>query len=163
MIRVRTGSARDLESLHDLIGRIENFTPEEVEVARQVVAEGLGPRGEGGYRVLCAEDAAGALAGFACTGRVPLTEGTYDLYWIAVDPKARRLGVARRLMEAVEEELIGLGARQLYIETSGREAYRGARRLYEALGYEEVLRLPDFYRAGDDKLLYFKSFQPKPS
>src|SRR5947207_1196024 len=40
---------------------------------------------------------AGGLVGFACYGPVPMTQGTFDLYWIAVSPEARGTDVAKRL------------------------------------------------------------------
>lgn len=127
-------------------------------MARQVTADSFKKGENQGYRVLCAEGDNGSLVGYACFGQVPMTEGSYDLYWLAVDPSARRSGGGRLLLAAVEEELQALKARHLYIETSGRPAYEGARRLYESLGYRLAVRLVDFYRPGDDKYLYVKVF-----
>lgn len=153
---IRPGRPEDLGAIEALLGRIENFEPEEAEVARQVTADGLRQEGAQGYRIVCAEGDNDSLVGYACFGAVPMTEGTYDLYWLAVDPSARRLGVGRKLLAAVEEELRGQRGRRLYIETSGRETYREARRLYESFGCELAARLADFYRPGDDKYIYVK-------
>jgi len=37
-------------------------------------------------------DAEGRLVGWICWGPTPCTLGTYDLYWMAVDPAAQRGG-----------------------------------------------------------------------
>ena len=39
----------------------------------------------------------GAVLGYACFGPTPMTERTWDLYWIAVAPNAKRAGVGRAL------------------------------------------------------------------
>jgi ribosomal protein S18 acetylase RimI-like enzyme len=79
-----------------------------------------------------------------------MTLGTYDLYWIATHRDARGRGVATRLVAAMEEELRRQGARIVRIETSQMEAYGAARAFYARIGYDEVGRIRDFYRPGDD-------------
>lgn len=155
-ISIRPGRPADLGAIEALTGRIENFAPEEAEVAIQVTADGLCQGAEQGYRVVCAEGDNGSLVGYACFGAVPMTEGTYDLYWLAVDPSARKHGVGRKLLAAVEEELRSQRGRRLFIETSGRENYLQARRLYESFGCDLAARLTDYYRPGDDKYIYVK-------
>ena len=85
-----------------------------------------------------------------------LIEGTFDLYWIAVDKAAHGRGVGRRLMEWTEEHLRAAGARLLVVETSGTAEYTPTRRFYERLGYDGHLSVPDFYRPGDDLIVYSK-------
>ena len=62
------------------------FRPDEIPVALEVFDEAVraGPRGEP-YSALGA-DVDGRLAGWICWGPTPCTLGTYDLYWMAVDP-----------------------------------------------------------------------------
>jgi len=38
----------------------------------------------------------GKLGGYICYGPTPMTDGTYDLYWIASDPRVRGQGSAPR-------------------------------------------------------------------
>jgi ribosomal protein S18 acetylase RimI-like enzyme len=110
--------------------------------------------------VLEAAAAARAVQGYACYGPVPLTVGTYDLYWIVVDPVAQGRGHGRRLLEAVERRIEELGGRKLLIETSSQESYAGTIRFYERSGYELAARIRDFYKVGDDKLVFSKDFAP---
>ena len=93
------------------------------------------------------------LIGYACFGATPATDGTYDLYWLAVDPAAQGRGVGSALVRAVEEKLVGRGARLLVVETSSRPDYEGTRRFYARSGYHEAARVRDFYAPADDRIV----------
>ena len=94
-----------------------------------------------------------SLLGFACFGPTPSTDGTYDLYWLAVDPAAQGRGVGRAIGDWVATELASRGARLLLAETSSRTEYESARAFYSRNGYTEVARVRDFYAPGDDRIL----------
>jgi len=94
--------------------------------------------------------------GYACFGPHPLTQGTYDLYWIAVDPVAQGHGIGHALLARVEAEVQARGGRLLLIETSSTPAYASARRLYETSGYRCEAIIHDFYAPGDDLLIFSK-------
>lgn len=138
------------------------FRPEEVAVGLELVEETLREGEVSTYRWLLAESGdssqgdAPSLVGFACFGAVPLTEGTFDLYWIAVDPKARGRGLADALDEAVCAAARAEGGRWLLAETSSTPPYEPARRFYLRRGYALLERIPDFYRSGDDRLTFGK-------
>src|SRR5947199_196502 len=63
------------------------FHPEEVALAVELLDESLA--GDDDYRFLGAY-ADDDLVGYACWGPTPGTQGTYDLYWIVVDPTWQR-------------------------------------------------------------------------
>jgi ribosomal protein S18 acetylase RimI-like enzyme len=130
------------------------FTTEEISVALELVDAALAEPG-GEYRVMVA-DCDGRLAGYICYGPTPMTEGTWDLYWIVTHPEVRGRGVARALVEKMEAELRALGARQVRVETSQTEGYGAAHLFYEKLSYPVVARFPDFYKPGDDLLVMYK-------
>ncbi len=96
------------------------------------------------------------LRGFACYGPVPLTQGVYDLYWIVVDPAVQKKGHGSNLLKYVQSEVIKKGGRMLLIETSSQESYGATIRFYERNGYQLAARIKDFYRIGDDKLIFSK-------
>ena len=91
---------------------------------------------------------------------MPLTKGSYDLYWIAVAPNTQGLGIGRRLMHLAERAIAKLGGGRLYIETSSRAAYVRTRRFYRAVGYRLAARLRDFYARGDHKVVFCKTIVP---
>jgi ribosomal protein S18 acetylase RimI-like enzyme len=130
------------------------FTAEEVEVAIELVdASLLKPEGDYLVRVI---ESKGDVLGYSCYGRAPFTEATFDLYWIAVDPKSHGSGAARALMTAAEEDIRARGGRIVLVETASKESYARTRRFYEKIGYVEVSRIPDFYKPGDDRITYWK-------
>lgn len=96
----------------------------------------------------------GRLLGYACFGPTPLTKGTFDLYWIAVDPAAQGQGIGRALLGRVEAEVLARGGRLLLIETSSTPEYVPAHRLYESSGYRCEAVIHDFYAPGDNLLIF---------
>lgn len=141
------------------IGRILEaagvFRPEEVAIGLELVDETLQPGPSTDYSWTIAERG-GEVVGFACYGPVPLTEGTYDLYWIAVEPAERGSGLAVRLDDAATDFARSRGARWLLAETSSTDGYTPAHRFYLRQGYRLLERIPDFYRVGDDRLTFGK-------
>jgi ribosomal protein S18 acetylase RimI-like enzyme len=85
-----------------------------------------------------------------------MTESTFDLYWIVTHANARGHGVAPSLVRAMETELSKKSSVSIRVETSQTEGYGAARKLYAKLGYPEAARFKDFYKAGDDLIVYYK-------
>lgn len=108
------------------------------------------------YELIGVFDEHDALQGYACWGPTPGTDRGYDLYWIAVDPRAQGGGYGSSLMRAVEELLRGRGARLLVAETSSRDAYARTREFYERGGYVERARVRGFYAVDDDRVIFSK-------
>lgn len=100
--------------------------------------------------VLCDDAPPGPPVAYACFGATPMTDATFDLYWMITDAGRRGQGLGSRLLLGVESALAKRGARTLRIETSSLEGQGGARRFYERAGYRVVGIIPDFYRPGDD-------------
>ncbi len=96
------------------------------------------------------------MLGYTCFGPRALTSGTFDLFWIAVDPAIQRGGVGRRLLEATEEAVRKLGGRLLFVETSGLPKYEATRRFYLGTGYTWEATIKDFYAEGDDLVIFTK-------
>ncbi len=105
-----------------------------------------------GYDFLFAERD-GVVIGYACFGLIACTLGSYDLYWIAVDPAMQGCGIGRQLLTEVEQRIARADGRHLYIETSGRSQYAPTRIFYQRCGFELAAVLPDFYNCNDDKVI----------
>jgi ribosomal protein S18 acetylase RimI-like enzyme len=129
------------------------FSDEEVPVALEVFDAAVA--GSDDYTALGAA-VGDALAGWICWGPTPCTVGTFDLYWIAVDPTQHNAGIGTLLLAEMERQLAGL-ARLVVVETAGRAAYAPTRAFYERRGYAAVARIPDFYAPGDDQVVYTKA------
>lgn len=85
-----------------------------------------------------------------------LTMGTYNLLAIGVGQDFQRNGIASEMMEYIEQFLRHRGGRLLIVETSSDDAQVGARNLYEKLGYNRAAVIKDFWREGEDKIVFSK-------
>jgi ribosomal protein S18 acetylase RimI-like enzyme len=129
------------------------FRPDEVAIAVELLDDALA--GDDAYRFLGAftgDD----LVGYACWGPTPGTIGTFDLYWIVVDPTRQGQGIGSQLLRAVEDRLTTGDARLVVVETSSRADYAPTRAFYERRGYTQSARLPGYYAPGDDLVIYLK-------
>lgn len=85
-----------------------------------------------------------------------LTEGTYNLLAIGVSQNAQRNGVASAMMEYIERALKDKEGRLLIVETSNVSAQEGARKFYHKIGYKQVAVIEDFWKEGEDKMIFLK-------
>ena len=99
----------------------------------------------------------GRLVGWAAWGPTPGTLGTFDLYWIVVEPGEHGRGYGSLLIEEMERRVRGR-ARQVLVETAGRNDYAGTRAFYLRHGYHVVATIPDFYAPLDDRVTFMKTF-----
>lgn len=159
-IRLGPLRPRDRARVAELLESTAVFSPEEIEVALQLFDASVADVGAAG-----ADDAhlgdyefTGAfegerLIGYACAGPTPATEGTFDLYWLAVDAAAQGKGIGTTLVREVERGLRDRGARMLLVETSSRPDYSNTRAFYARCGYTEAARIKDFYAPADDRIM----------
>lgn len=129
------------------------FRPDEVAIAVELLDDALA--GDDDYRFLGAY-AGDRLVGYACWGPTPGTTGTFDLYWIVVDPDRQSEGIGTQLLRAVEAKLTTENGRLVVVETSSRTAYAPTRAFYERRGYTQAAQLPGYYAPGDDLVIYLK-------
>lgn len=91
--------------------------------------------------------------------RVAAEEG--EILTLAVLPPARRLGIARALLDAALDEAARRGAAAMFLEVSTRNA--AARALYAASGFAQVGRRRRYYSDGADALVLRASLPVTPS
>jgi ribosomal protein S18 acetylase RimI-like enzyme len=151
---IRRAVPEDREGLAKLLDRIENFSPDEVRCALEVIDLGLQPNSPDYVLLVALMD--GKLAGYICYGPSPMTDGTWDLYWIASEPSLRGKGIGAGLVSAMEGDLRRHKARLVRVETSATEDYGPARGFYQNMRYLEEARFRDFYKVGDDLILLKK-------
>ena len=153
-----TATEVDGLQIQDITARAGVFSQEEVECVSELWQEylTLGPE-TCGYNFIVERDGDQVL-GYACYGPRDLTDGVFDLYWIAVDPNARRSRVGHGLLTASEEAVCKLGGRMLIAETSGTPHYEPTRKFYFSMGYKIEATIKDFYVMGDDLTIFIKRF-----
>lgn len=86
-----------------------------------------------------------------------MTDGTWNIYMIAVRPEAQRHRHGSAMLRHMEQVLRDLGVRLVLVETSGSPAFDHVRSFYRNHGYEEEARIREFYAAGDDKIVFRKA------
>ena len=153
---IRAIIPEDREQLIEIIGKQHNFRQCEIDIATEVIDETFNP--EEDYQALAAFDDQSRLVGFISFGPIPLTASRYDIYWIAVDPDHGRHGTGTVLLKEMEERLKKAGSGHIYVETSSTAGYLPARLFYEKNSYILVSHIQDFYRDGDDRMIYRKIY-----
>ena len=144
---IRLATVEDADRVAPLFDAYRQFygLVPDLALASRFLADRLA-RGES--VVLLAAAADGTLMGFVqmYPGFSSLRAArTYVLYDLFVQPRARRHGVGRLLMEAASDEARRAGAVALVLSTAKTNV--GAQRLYESLGW---VRDDDFYEYGLD-------------
>lgn len=142
-----------------LLESLTAFTPDERAVAMELVDAALAHPASDDYRFILSvsgEGAAEQLAGYLCYGRTPMTQSTYDLYWIGTSPAFARLGVARNLVASLEAAVAQQGGGIIRVETGSREGHGAAVHFYDAVAFARAATIPDFYAPGDDLIIFTK-------
>lgn len=148
--------ASDVEEIRRIVTAAAAFSAEEVDIACELVQERIEKGRASGYEFIFASRG-GRLIGYTCYGRTPGTEKAYDLYWIAVDPGEGRSGLGAELLARTERAVFEAGGAFLIAETSSTAPYRHARNFYIKTGFEKLVEIDDFYRQGDNKVIYRKT------
>jgi len=149
----------DKDDIRILVESSGFFSLEEVEIAVELVEEHLLKGLQSGYHFLFAEQFT-HVVGYTCFGPAPATMNSYDIYWLVVHTAFRRLGIGKSLLTHTEDLIKKQGGRRIYIETSSKDLYETTRRFYQANSYRQEAVLRDFYRPGDDKIIYVKAISP---
>ena len=155
MIIRRGLTTADREPLETLIRETAFFNAEEMEVALELIDNGLANGEASHYRFVVAEVDA-SVAGYACWGPIPGTAASADLYWIVVHPAHQGRGIGAALLQAAETWMASADRTRVYVETSTRAQYDPTRRFYLSCGYHVAAELADFYAPGDGKAIFLK-------
>lgn len=150
----------DCRRVRELVHATGFFRPDEVLVAEELVVDRLQKGDKSEYHFWFAE-IDNVLAGYACYGPIACSIGSYDLFWIVVDPIRQKMGAGRALLHKVEQTVSDENGRLIYAETSGTDLYIPTRDFYRRCGYIEETRLKDFYAPGDDKVFFVKKVDTK--
>jgi len=154
-IDIRPMTHEDKPHITEILRSTREFKPFEVEVAEELIDSYLNDPVSSGYHILIAE-VNSTVTGYICYGPTPLTQGTWDIYWMAVAPEKQGRGIGSALTESAEKEIVKAKGRLAIIETSSTPVYEKTRHFHISHGYEIVARIPDFYEPGDDKLIMQK-------
>ena len=147
----------DAPVIESILKKVILFNEEEVKVAMELVNVAASDPEQTDYNVFVYTNDDTVL-GYHCTGRRPLTDAVYDLYWIVTDPDYRDRGIGKILIEHAEQFVLENKGRWLLIETSSKDDYEGARNFYLRNKYSIVSEIKDFYARGDMLITFGKYF-----
>ena len=150
-LNIRPMTAEDRLAVVTILKKTPEFEPPEIPVAEEVIDSYLRAPVDSGYSIYVAE-LGSKVVGYVCYGWTPLTQGTWDIYWIAVAPSEKGRGIGKALMAHAEAEIGKARGRLILVETSSKPSYERTRNFYRSQGYQLITRIPDFYSPGDDKL-----------
>jgi ribosomal protein S18 acetylase RimI-like enzyme len=153
---IRPFQKQDLQPLVGLVEATNVFRREEIDVARELMEIVAEEKDQKDYVISCYVDDQNVLRGYYCIGPTPMTESTYDLYWIAVDPKAHGQGIGKTLLAHCEEYIREHGGRLVIAETSSLPQYDKTRSFYLHNNYAEASRIKGYYAPDDDLVVYIK-------
>lgn len=155
---VRTLIQDDREKIRNILTDTNNFNDDEITIALELLDVYLNNPEQKDYEIFVDvnDENENNLNGYVCIGPRPLTEGTYDLYWIAVNPKIQSRGIGSKLVLYIEEHIKRNGGYLVLIETSGKPSYEKERKFYEKNNYTKAVEIKDFYKRNDSLVIYSK-------
>ena len=150
----------DVIKIESILMNIDIFNDAEVRIAMELVNAAAADAEQTDYNVFVYEEE-GNVIGYHCTGKRPLTDAVYDLYWIVTDPSHKNKGVGKTLLAHAEQFVAQLKGRWLLIETSSKESYEGTRNFYLRNNYSIISEINDFYILGERLIVFGKYFNNK--
>ncbi len=157
---IRSIKPSDVERLEKLLRKIPNFNEAEVKVAMELIEITVNNPAQTDYNIFVYEED-GRILGYHCTGKRPLTDAVYDLYWIVADPEHSGKGIGKNLLEHAENFVKERKGRWLLAETSSKESYLSTQSFYLRNNYSIISEIKDFYSVGDNLLIFGKYFNNK--
>ncbi len=157
---IRRLKPADRPALETILRKTKNFHEEEVGVALELIDIALLHDGQSDYHIFVYEEDE-KIFGYHCTGKRPLTDGVYDLYWIVVDPETSGKGIGKKLLQHAENFVHEKNGRWLLAETSSKELYHATQQFYLKNEFSVVAEIKDFYSVGDALLVFGKYLSNK--
>ncbi len=145
----------DREDLLRMLRATKNFSEAEIAIAAELIDICIEKPEQNDYYAFVAT-VGEQPAGFLLVGPTPATAGTYDMYWIAVHPDYQGRGIAQDLDAFAVRFVKERGGYQLIAETSSQPGYERTRAFYVKQGYQQFARIADYYKLGDDLIVFGK-------
>lgn len=151
MNEIRMVTQSDLADLKQVLDSIELFPAEMLD---ELIADHLNNPDNQEIWFTATENGKPIAIGFCAPEK--LTDGTYNLYAIGVRSDIQGKGIGSKMMTYIEDLLSAKGARILIVDTSGTAEFKMTRRFYVKLGYHQEAVIRDFWKEGDDKIVFWK-------
>ena len=155
-MKIRVLVEKDRSGLLSMLIKTRSFTSAEIDVAMELIDIVLKDHIQKDYQIYCMVDDEDQAIGYICYGPTPMTQGTFDLYWIAVDPDFQEQGVGSRLLSFLEKAVKAEGGRLILADTSTVPHYEKTQKFYLKNGFQEMARVFDYYHPGNDRITFCK-------
>lgn len=157
---IRKIKQSDREPLNNILLSITQFTTADIEVAMELIDIAIKNPEQTDYNIYVFEYEEKVL-GYHCTGKRPITDAVYDLYWIIADTKSNIKGIGTELLYHAENFVKEKNGRWLLAETSSKPSFEKTRLFYIKNDYTKIAEIEDFYTINDNLIIYGKKFLTK--
>ena len=148
---IRPAKESDFDALIDIATASGLFEPDQTEMLAGML------RSPGENDVWFTDEAENGPVGVAYLAPEKMTNGTWNLLFIAVHPDHQRQGRGKNILKHVQHWLRSKGERILLVETAGLDSFDYVRSFYAGDGFATEARVRDFYDVGVDKVIFRKS------
>jgi ribosomal protein S18 acetylase RimI-like enzyme len=155
-MKIRPLIKEDRTRLISMLTDCRAFTSEEIDVAIELIDIVWKDENQKDYKIHCMVDDQDQAVGYICYGPAPMTRGTFDLYWIVVDPDFQGKGIGSRLLFFLDEVVREMGGRMILADASSIPQYEKTQKFYLRNGFQEVARVADYYYPGNDRITFCK-------
>ena len=152
---IRPLQREDKHEVLDLVRATKNFSEAEVAIAEELIDICVEQPDQKDYFAYV-NIVDGRVAGFLLLGPTPATTGTFDMYWIAVHPDFQGRGISQSLDEYAVQFVRERNGYLIIAETSSQPSYERTRGFYTKQNYQIMARIPDYYKPGDDLMIFGK-------
>lgn len=152
---IRATIPADMPELLRITAGTGLFTEQDVAILDEVLKEYFSEHAALGHHCATYEKD-GKIVGFTYFAPAPMTDRTWDLWWIVVTKEIQARGIGGELLRFAESTARAQNGRLMMIPTSSLPSYDLTRRFYLKNGYEVAGILKDYYADGHDQYLFSK-------
>jgi ribosomal protein S18 acetylase RimI-like enzyme len=151
MNKIRKVVKNDIEGLKEVLNKVELFPAEMLD---DMISDYLNNPETEEVWFTSIQDNKPISIGYCAPEQ--LTDRTFNLYAIGVQENLQGRGIGKEMMNFIEEYLRGRGNRVLIVETSSMPEFDLTRAFYHKIGYTQEAIIRDFWKEGDDKVIFWK-------
>jgi ribosomal protein S18 acetylase RimI-like enzyme len=156
MLTIRRFEPQDIDAITELVEATSVFRDDEVDIAVELMEVAAAEPNQKDYILYSGIDEHENVVGYYCVGPTPMTQSTFDLYWIAVHPQYHGKQFGTQLLQHCEALVKSMDGSLVLAETSSQPKYQPTRNFYLRNQYTESARIKDYYMPGDDLVIYTK-------
>ncbi len=151
MNKIRKVVKNDIEGLKEVLNKVELFPAEMLD---EMISDYFNNPETEEVWFTSIQDNKPVSIGYCAPEQ--LTDRTFNLYAIGVQENLQGQGIGKEMMNFIEGYLRSSGNRVLIVETSSMPEFGLTRAFYHKIGYTQEAIIRDFWKEGDDKVIFWK-------